>query len=255
MRRFFLPPGSVAAGKLYFRGAEARYLARVLRLRPGETITAFDSAGREYRARLDSVSAREAEALILDSRMLPPRPFRVILAPALLKGQGCDLVLRQAVELGIDEFAPVVSGNCVARPDEVEKRVSRWRRIAASAARQSGQARPPLIRPPLAWEEFTGQRPEADLRLLAWEEESEKTLFDLLGEECARVRPKSFLLLTGPEGGFGVGEVEAARACGFRTVSLGSSTLRATTAPLVLLAGVHLFLGRGGTGDAIFAPD
>ncbi len=244
MRRFFLPPGSVAAGKLYFRGAEARYLARVLRLRPGETIVAFDSAGMEYRARLDSVSARQAEAVILDSRMLPPRLCRVILAPALLKGQGCDLVLRQAVELGIDEFIPVVSGNCVARPDEAEKKVSRWRRIAESAARQSAQARPPLIRPPMVWAEFTRRPPEADLRLLAWEEESEKSLLGLLEEECARVCPKSFLLLTGPEGGFGMREVEAARACGFRTISLGSSTLRATTAPLALLAGVQLFLGR-----------
>ena len=43
-------------------------------------------------------------------------------------------------------------------------------------------------------------------------------------------------MLIGPEGGLDAGEVDAARAAGFTTVSLGRRVLRADTAALVAIA-------------------
>ncbi len=45
MRRFFLPAGSLAGETITLTGAEARHIARVLRLRPGRAVEFFDGRG------------------------------------------------------------------------------------------------------------------------------------------------------------------------------------------------------------------
>jgi 16S rRNA (uracil1498-N3)-methyltransferase len=47
-------------------------------------------------------------------------------------------------------------------------------------------------------------------------------------------------LLSGPEGGLAPAEEQAALACGFLPVSLGSRVLRSETAPLAVLAALTL---------------
>ena len=55
MRRFTLQPEQLTGGRVTFDAAESRHLARVLRLRPGNTVVATDGAGRDYTVRLESL--------------------------------------------------------------------------------------------------------------------------------------------------------------------------------------------------------
>ena len=56
-------------------------------------------------------------------------------------------------------------------------------------------------------------------------------------------RPKQIVIAIGPEGGFALDEVEAARASGFATVGLGPRILRTETAALVTLSILGFALG------------
>jgi 16S rRNA (uracil1498-N3)-methyltransferase len=55
-------------------------------------------------------------------------------------------------------------------------------------------------------------------------------------------RPAAITTLSGPEGGLAPAEVAAARAAGFRPLTLGERVLRAETAPLAVLAWAGLGL-------------
>jgi len=242
-RRFFACRGADPGEILVFPEDTSRHISRVLRLRPGEMIRAFDAAGNGYEVELTKVSSRSVEGRVISrTAPAPAASRRVVLASALLRAGGLDGVLRQAVELGLEEFIPLVCANCVALPGaRVSAKVSRWRTIAREAARQSGQPRPPEVSPPRPWEEFV-KSPPPGLKLMAWEGEKATSLRSLLMPPPRGL--DQVVLLTGPEGGFSREEVAEARQAGFVTFSLGPSTLRAVTAPLAALAALHALLGK-----------
>jgi 16S rRNA (uracil1498-N3)-methyltransferase len=67
------------------------------------------------------------------------------------------------------------------------------------------------------------------LRLIFWEEESQKTIKDILKDE-AITAVKDFFIVIGPEGGFSKDEVTMAKEAGFISVSLGKQILKVETA-------------------------
>ena len=61
----------------------------------------------------------------------------------LPKADKMEFIVQKAVELGVSRIVPYLSKNCVSRPDKTEKKVERWRKIAAEAAKQCGRGAPP----------------------------------------------------------------------------------------------------------------
>ena len=229
MLRLYVPnvfaPDAHDDGVVRIPRAELKHL-RVLRLAPGDRLCVFDDAGREHEVVLEHVTAREATGrVVATSDASRESPLDLVLMPALVKHDRMDWVVEKATELGVARIAPVVTRFSVARGDHHE----RWRRIATAAAKQCGRTRIPAV---------DAARPldvalRADwpgLRLVAWEEEQAAKLADLPAKTSAAV------MLIGPEGGLDAAEVDAARAAGFTTVSLGRRVLRADTAALVAIA-------------------
>src|SRR5262249_59174202 len=120
--------------------------------------------GLEHDVVLERVGAREAVGVVVASAS-PVResPLVLVLAPALLKGTKMDLVVEKATELGVHRLAPVVTTHAVSRTGHVE----RWRRIAVSAAKQSGRTRVPDIDQPVPLAALLAV-PWPGLRLVPW---------------------------------------------------------------------------------------
>ena len=151
-------------------------------------------------------------------------PQPVTLAVALLKGDKLADVVRAATELGVARIQ-LLQTRYADVPDIGEQKLTRLRRIAAEASKQSRRAvTPPVLAPlPLPRLALAGGQgflahPGAGGRLL-----------DTL-QWSAPV-----MLVSGPEGGFSEAEVEALTRAGFQTITLGPRILRAETAPLALL--------------------
>src|SRR5262249_57421402 len=64
VHRFTIAPERIRDGRVVFDRDESRHLARVLRLRSGDTVVAADGTGREYTVRLESVG-EEATGTVL----------------------------------------------------------------------------------------------------------------------------------------------------------------------------------------------
>jgi 16S rRNA (uracil1498-N3)-methyltransferase len=98
----FLGAIDAGSGTAHLTEDEARHLSQVLRLAPGDEVTVFDGAGREFRARVARVSRDGADLLLLDASAPAPEPaVNLTLAQAVLKGDKMDDVVRDAAMMGV----------------------------------------------------------------------------------------------------------------------------------------------------------
>jgi len=236
VRRFFVRPEAVEAGRVRFDVDETRHIMRVLRLAPGGRVEATDGTGRGFIVRLVAVGADGAVGVI-ESEAAPgaESPCAITLGQAILKGDRMTWLVQKATELGVARIVPLETARVVARPGPDEgagQRRRRWERVARETMKQCGRSVAPLVDEPRALAALIQEAPGHDLTWLFWEGGG-----DPVGRARAEAGPaRRVLVLVGPEGGFTPEEVDLARAAGARIVSLGPRTLRAESAGIVAVA-------------------
>ena len=241
MPRFFMAGTNLAGGMAILRGRDAEHV-RVLRLRPGEELTICDGQGTDYKCRLVSADREQAEAEVLEVVRCPAEPtVAVTVLCGLPKGDRSDYIIQKCVEAGAAEIGFFLSERCVARPEQPEKKIERWQRIAEEAAKQSGRG----IIPRLFWAgDFAGALDAAvkkDLALFLYET-GEREALDRVLEANKEI--KSAALITGPEGGFADFEAKLAKIAGLHVCSMGERILRCETAPVVAVTALMYATGN-----------
>ena len=234
MRRFTLLPERVVDGRVTFDAAESRHLARVLRLRPGDTVIATDGAGRDYTVRLDRVDAAATGTVLAVERGVPASPLAITLVQGVAKGDKMEAVVRAATELGVASVRPALCERTIVRLEAARwrERARRWQRVAREASKQCGRAAIPEVEPPRPLVECLATDAPADVNLCFWEGGGVALDQALAGVTS----PRSALLVIGPEGGLAPGEVDMARARGLTITSLGPRILRTETAGPAVIA-------------------
>ena len=208
---------------------ETRHL-HVLRLRPGDAVRVFDGQGAEAQATvLELDDARAVLELGEEVLGAAETPFPLTLAVALLKGDKLSEVVRAATELGVARIQLLVTARADAR-EIGEQKLTRLRRVAQEASKQSRRAVvPDVLSPiPLTTLSWTGQ-------LFVAQPGSLGRLGDLL-DWTAPVT-----VLTGPEGGLSDAEVASLTGRGAQAITLGPRILRAETAPVALLGALAAY--------------
>ena len=242
MARFFVDALPAAGERFVLTGENAEH-AKVLRLRPGESVTLCDGAGTDCPCTV-------AEGLTLTAGPSLPCAAEpnaaVSLWLAFPKADKAEHVIQKATELGAAELVFFPSRYCVSRPEgkALDKKRERWQKIARSAAEQSGRGFIPTVRAAASFHDALRQAAEADLPILFYENEEQYSLREAIGSlpvPCAgKVR---ISLMTGAEGGFSAEEITQARNAGLRICTLGPRILRCETAPLAGLTAVLYALG------------
>jgi 16S rRNA (uracil1498-N3)-methyltransferase len=228
-RRFFAPPSAFNLSKrtVTLTADEARHLREVLRLKPGDEVSVFDGAGKEFRARV-AQARREFAELDLDEEIAPARPespLQLTMAVALLKGEKFDLVVQKTTELGVTQIVPLITryADIKLRDDgDATKRVARWQRIALEAAKQSGRAVVPEVSLPVAVSSVFSEE------CLLFSERG--------GQELKQMETDKITAIIGSEGGWSDEELDQARAGGAQIITLGGRILRAETAAITAAA-------------------
>jgi 16S rRNA (uracil1498-N3)-methyltransferase len=243
MARFFLPKERIQDRRGTVVGDELVHLRKVLRLEPGDRFIVFDDTGWEHEAVVRSFSAHRGDIEILRSYQ-PEREsaLQITLAVGLTKGEKMDFVVEKATELGVLNIVPFISTYTVPRLDDrkAQARTERWKKIAVSAAKQSGRTRLPTVCTLCEFQEFVGQPRDDMLKLFFWEREGQQTLKQV---HDSQPDARAVLLIIGPEGGFSVEEADVAQRHEFRSVQLGPRILRAETAAVTALSLVQFLWG------------
>ena len=227
-------PDAKAAAVVELSDDEAHHLRHVLRLGVGDEVSVFDGAGHEWMARVEAVKKRGV-AVQLGAPVQPASepPVRVTLAVGILKGDQMDGVVRDATMLGAAAIVPLVSDH-VTVPSRVwqgERALDRWRRVAVASAKQCGRAVVPAIGPVVAYDRALDM--PVDLRVCCVEPAHASAGAI---QPAGLPLPASALVLVGPEGGWSAAEIERALRAGAEVLHLGPRTLRAETAPTVVLS-------------------
>ena len=233
MTRFFASQEEMSGERVLLTGENAQH-AKVLRLKPGETVLVCDGEGQECLCQIfstDPWELRVTERRVSQSEAA----VRVSVYMAFPKADKLEHVIQKATELGAYEIVAFPSARCVSRPDEksLKKKLERWQKIAASAAEQSGRGRIPHVVALKSFSEALSRACQAEKALMFYEHEEALTLKTALTGAYRTVS-----LLTGPEGGLEEGEVTQARAAGMQVCTLGKRILRCETAPLCALSAV-----------------
>jgi 16S rRNA (uracil1498-N3)-methyltransferase len=256
--RIFVDPEHLNADRAVLTGSGFHHLAHVLRFKPGDELLVFDGAGRECFGVLELYQGETAVVRVLgDAGRSTESALDLCIAPCLAKGKKIDLVVEKAIELGADRICVVTSERSVGRLDPAQslERVERWRRIAKSAAEQSGRTIMPVIERIRTFEEFVATKPPEVLGLVftTFASQHPAALVRTTHPDATRV-----IAMIGPEGGFSAEEIVFAEQHGFVAVGLGPRILRTETAAIVAAAICqHLWgdLGRRTVADASKAQE
>ena len=201
-------------------------------MKAGDALTICDGEKSDYECTISSISKTEAVCSIVScSPNLCEQDFSVTLFQSVPKGEKMDFVIQKSVELGITEIRPFFSARTVAKS---HGKTARWNKIALEAANQCGRGIVPVVYEPVEFSEALAKT-SADLKIFAYEEEKEISLKSVLR---GAQKPQSIAVFVGPEGGFERTEADAAKNCGFKTVTLGNRILRAETAPITLISNI-----------------
>lgn len=244
MRRFFFDPNNRSGDDVFLSDEESRHIGKVLRLKAGDAIELFDGSGALFSAVLTSVGRRVEACIngVVVEEADHSKPVWV--NQPILKGEKMDLVVQKCTELGITGMTPFHSSRCQGKlnPTQTRKKHERWQRISLAACKQCLRLKPMELYEPRLYSDLFGGRTacKTDLRLLFWEEEKDVHLQDIQAIREAQ----TVHLMLGPEGGLSVQEVDAARAHGYQTVSLGDRILRAETATLSVVSIIQYIAGN-----------
>jgi 16S rRNA (uracil1498-N3)-methyltransferase len=240
MPRFFTSADKLSSPIIEIDGENGSHLAKSLRVRVGESVTLCDGEGYDYHAVVTEVVGNSVFAEIKEKVKTETEPDRsVVLYQCITKSDKFDLVTQKAVELGATAIVPVTSEFCVAKLDgKEEKKIARWQKIAAEAAKQSGRGIIPEVRKPIKLEKAFKEA--EGLKIMCYEHGGKP--FGKLIEKSSE--NEAISLFIGSEGGFSEKEVALAKESGVEIATLGKRILRTETAPIAAIAVIMAYTGN-----------
>ncbi|AGF77704.1 RNA methyltransferase, RsmE family [Desulfocapsa sulfexigens DSM 10523] len=243
MRRFFIQPDTTITPEIFLSEQESHHISKVLRLSVGTPLQLLDGKGNIHDAEIVSLG-KQTRLRILSSTHVQRDETPLRVHQSILKGQKMELLVQKCTELGVFEFTPFYSDRCQlkkAELDKVSKKYERWQRIVEEACKQCNNPIMMQLNPLLSFNEMLVQHDNSVQKILFWEEEQQKNSL----HSCSLQMDRAGLqIVFGPEGGFPVTEVEAAKKADFQILSLGPRVLKAETANIAAVSIIQHLLGN-----------
>jgi 16S rRNA (uracil1498-N3)-methyltransferase len=235
--RFYIPPHCWNPDRLALDPAESHHAVDVLRLKKGDRATAFNGQGSEATVEVAEAKSGHVSFRLLHQGKSAPLSCAITLGQAVPKGKNMELIVEKAVELGVAAISPLLSERTVVKCDEEDalRKRDKWQRVAIEAAKQCGQNWLPQVNKPQALKNYFTGGSKFDLMLIASLQPDARPVKTVLADLDGR-RPRSVLILVGPEGDFTPAEIALAKSHGCHPVTLGPIILRTETAALYCLS-------------------
>lgn len=236
MRRFWVDRCFLQGNHFLLKGDLYRHIARVCRIKKGESFELLAEGVHKYQVRLDSVHSSYGLAAIEKIYPVPslPKP-EIHLALSLPRLKTADTILEKAVEMGVKSFHPFVSEFSFFKNSSFfsEQKLKRWKNIVTAASAQSLRTELLEIFPLTDFRNLP--LPTGGDIWMAYEGMNSE-IYDFNRTEQKKEDPVEVWLFIGSEGGFSPAEAEwLSKEKKGRLFSLGERILRVETACVMAL--------------------
>ncbi|MBD1371145.1 16S rRNA (uracil(1498)-N(3))-methyltransferase [Hazenella sp. IB182357] len=249
MQRYFVAEHAVIENeqKIFISGDDYHHIKNVMRAQIGDSIICTKGLGNDYYCEIMAINQDDIETQIIEKTPSQGEPLtKVTIAQSLPKGDKLEWILQKCTELGATTFIPFTSKRTIVKIDERKqaKKHDRWMRIVKEAAEQAHRGLIPTVTTPYTWDQLLSEMDQYDEVWICYEKGGES-----LVTSVKNVSGNHILLIVGPEGGFVVEEIEAAREAGAIPISLGTRILRTETASIMALS--CILFGRNDLGGEV----
>lgn len=216
---------------------DVNHIKNVLRMKKGDCIkVCVEETSENFNCEITDLTQDEVVCKIKEKlKSDVESDIKITIYQGLPKAEKMELIIQKSVEIGVCEITPVVMDRCVVKLNEKDaaKKQERWQKISEVAAKQSGRDYIPQINKVKKLKDIVENFKEYDIILLAYENEKQTTLKDVLRNEKNR-DAKKIAIIVGPEGGISEKEIDFLKQFNVNTITLGNRILRTETVALVM---------------------
>jgi 16S rRNA (uracil1498-N3)-methyltransferase len=114
--RFYYPDQINVGQSIELPAGVVHHAVNVLRLEEGDKVTLFNGKGGEFLAFIKRISKTAVFVLIEKFIIVEHEsPLKITLAQSICTNIKMDLIVRKAVELGVNNIQPVVAKRCLVK--------------------------------------------------------------------------------------------------------------------------------------------
>lgn len=249
MPRFYLKPeDEIIDNIIYFSGEDVNHIKNVLRLVKGNYIIISSGSGIDYEVELVSFENGILKAEIIRKTENSTEPkINIILFQGVPKFDKFEFIIQKSVEIGVCKIVPVITNRTIVKfnsNSDIDKKVSRWQKIANEASKQCNRGRIPDISTPIKFKDAIKSN-LFQKAIIPYEKEMDNKLKNCL-QEINKTSINKIGVFIGPEGGFSEDEILMSKENDIESVSLGPRILRTETAGIVVLSAIMYEMGDVG---------
>ena len=233
---FIYSKEELKANLLYSLPSEqSHYIKNVMRLKPGDTFSLFNSMNGEWRVKIVNHNKENIEFKV--EKLVKERKLEndLWLAFSPIKKNSLDMMIQKTTELGIQKFIPILSERTIVKDINTQ----RLKKIIIEASEQSNRISVPEIKKLESLKIFLNNFPNDGFLIFCDINCEKSNLKDILSKK----KQKPICILIGPEGDFS--EKERQLIIGKKEIfslSLASNILRAETAAIAAVTIVNYHL-------------
>lgn len=236
MPHFFISTNDVNASRVTICDKENfHHIARVLRVKIGETLLLIDENQTQYNVVVEKIDSKSITTKVVDSKKSNHiLGLQLYLVQSVLKTDAQNFVMQKATELGVKGIIPFVGDNSVVKESVADSKLEKWQKIANEAVKQCERADFPVVSKRTTLKDFLENKDFA-VKIACVERNQSMSLKACLKSLKLELDTKVALII-GPEGGFSASELKMLDGSDVYKVSLGNLILRAETAVISALS-------------------
>ena len=214
---------------------QSHYIKNVMRLKPGDTISLFNSMNGEWSAKIVSHNKENAEFKVEKIIKTNKIEHDIWLAFSLIKKNPLNIMIQKTTELGIQKFIPILSERTIVKEINTE----RLKKIIVEASEQSNRISVPKIEEIQSLKNFLDKFPNSGSLIFCDINCDKSDLKNILTKK----NKGPICILIGPEGDFSEKERQLIiEKKEIFSLSLANNILRAETAAITAVAIVNYHL-------------
>ena len=247
MKKFFVYEDQIDNENkiIKIQGSDVNHIVNVLRLEINDDIEIGmrSNAPKTFISSIKDITEKEVICKIKEElNNSSESELELTVFQGIPKFDKMEFIIQKCTELGVTNFVPLELKRCIVKikQKDIDKKISRWQKIAEVAAKQCKRNIIPNIMNMSSLHEICNLINNYDMVIVAYEQEEKSELKELL---TLYKKIKKIAIVIGPEGGFETDEISTLKEYGAKIVSLGNRILRTETASITLSSIIMYELG------------